>query len=187
MRIFVALDIPEAVRSSVDAFIERVRPLVPQARWMRIEGAHVTLKFIGEVPPEKIEAIHAALARISLSATIPIAFRGLGFFPNEKRPRVFWAGIEGGAHLATLAAAVETSLEPLGIPRESRAFSPHLTLARFEGSARLSPLHELIASQGPFEFGGMTCGEFHLYRSVLKHGGSEYTRLFSYPIVRSAQ
>ncbi len=186
MRVFVALDIPEEVRAAIGALIEKLRPTSKIARWVRIEGIHVTLKFIGEVSPEKIEPIQASLSQVEFPNSIQLKFRGVGFFPNERRPRVLWAGIEAGEELSALAAAVETSLEPLGIPKEQRVFSPHLTLARFD-TARHKPsasafdrLHQAISQAGPLEFGSSTAREFHLYQSTLKRGGAEYTRLATF-------
>jgi 2'-5' RNA ligase len=180
VRIFVALDIPEAVRAAIRDLAEKLRPLCRNARWVRIENAHVTLKFIGEVPPEKVAAVKAVLAPIRLRDPLEMEFRDVGFFPDAKRPRVFWAGIAAGAELGELAAAVETALEPLGIAREQRAFSPHLTIARFESPYRLDRLRAAIAAAGPLEFGSTVAKEFHLYQSVLKRGGAEYTRLATY-------
>jgi 2'-5' RNA ligase len=183
VRLFVALDIPEAARAAIGALVAKLRPACGDVRWARTEGTHVTLKFIGEVPPEKIEPIKAVLAPIYLSDPIEMKFRNVGFFPNERRPRVFWAGIEAGAELGALAAAVETSLEPLGIARELRAFSPHLTLARLESPRGLDSLHDAISRAGPLEFGGTVAKEFHLYQSVLKPAGAEYTRLATFRFV----
>jgi 2'-5' RNA ligase len=180
MRLFVALDIPDDVRSAIRALAPRLRPTCRNARWVRIEGLHVTLKFIGETSPEKAQAIKVALAAIPCRVPIPINFRGVGFFPNERRPRVLWVGIAAGSELAALAATVETSLDPLGIPREEHAFSPHLTLARFDTPRGLDDLHAAIEKAGPLEFGGTTAKEFHLYQSVLKPGGAEYTRLATF-------
>ena len=182
MRLFVALDIPEDVRAAIAALVTKLRDTCREARWVRIEGAHVTLKFIGEVPNEKVAEIKTALATVPFSSPIGITYRGLGFFPNERRPRVLWAGIEAGAELGALAVAVETALEPLGIAREQRAFSPHLTLARFDSPKGLDRLREAIAAFGPLEFGRAQAREFHLYLSVLKRGGAEYTRLASFPV-----
>lgn len=180
MRLFVALDIPEDVRSKLAPLQAKLRNACRDARWARIEGLHVTLKFIGEAPPEKAESIKAALAAIPPRSAFSIAFRGLGFFPNERRPRVLWAGVEGGPELAALAAAVETSLEALGVAREARAFSPHLTLARFDSPRGIEALHSAIEGAAPAEFGATVAGEFHLYQSVLKRGGAEYTRLATF-------
>jgi RNA 2',3'-cyclic 3'-phosphodiesterase len=180
VRLFVALDIPEDVRAAIGALVKQLREQFRDARWVRIEGVHITLKFIGEVPSEKMEVIEAALRTVPSPAPIKINFRGLGFFPNERRPRVLWAGIESSAALGALAAAVDASLEPLGITREQRAFSPHLTLARYESSKGLDWLREGIAAAGPLEFGSGVAKEFHLYQSVLKRGGAEYTRLATF-------
>ncbi len=180
MRLFVAMDIPEEVRSTLAALIAKLRPAHRDARWVRIEGLHVTLKFIGETPTEKAAEIKNALASIPSRAPIQINFRGLGFFPNDRRPRVLWAGITASHELSALASSVDTALAPLGFPPEERAFSPHLTLARFDAPRGLDPLHAAIQKAGPLEFGAATAKEFHLYQSILKPGGAEYTRLATF-------
>jgi 2'-5' RNA ligase len=182
MRLFVAMDISEDIRSSLRGLATILRTACPSARWARIEGLHVTLKFIGETPAEKMEMIKSALAAIPSRAPISINFCGIGFFPNARRPRVLWAGIESNPQLTELAAVVDVALEPLGIPREGRAFAPHLTLARFNSPRGLDLLQAAIEKIGPLEFGSATMKEFHLYQSILKRGGAEYTRLatFSY-------
>jgi 2'-5' RNA ligase len=111
-----------------------------------------------------------------------MSFRGLGFFPNARRPLVLWAGIEASSELAALASAVETAFDPIGIPRDERAFSPHLTLARFDTPRGLEALHAAVEKSGLLEFGSTTSKEFHLYQSVLKPGGAEYTRLATFSI-----
>jgi 2'-5' RNA ligase len=180
MRLSVALDIPESVRNSLAALAAKLRDACQNARWPRIEGLHVTLKFIGETSPEKMEMIKRALTAIPVPAPFSINIRGLGFFPNARRPRVLWAGIESSPELAELAAAVDASLHPLGIPREERAFTPHLTLARFSTPGNLDSLHAAIEKAGTVDFGSITAKEFHLYQSVLKPGGAEYTRLATF-------
>jgi 2'-5' RNA ligase len=185
MRLFVALDIPEEVRNSLAAAAAKLRPACRNARWVRIEGLHVTLKFIGETSPEKCDEIKAALASIPARAPIPITFRGLGFFPDELRPHILWAGIKAGPELAALAGAVETALAPLGFPREERGFSPHLTLARLDTPRVLEALRDAVKQAGRLAFGRTTAEEFHLYQSVLKPGGSEYTRLATFSFAGS--
>ncbi len=185
MRLFVALDIPEDIRQALAATARTWRAACPEARWARIEGLHVTLKFIGETPGEKLEPIKAALASVRAAVPIALHFRGAGFFPDARRPRVLWAVIEAGADLALLAAAVENSLAALGIARETRAYSPHLTLARFDRSRGVAALHAAIEAAGPLEFGATRAKEFHLYQSVLKRGGAEYTRLETFSFAGS--
>ena len=138
VRLFVALDIPGRVREALAELSARLKKTCLSARWVRLESAHITLKFIGEVPlDDRVETIREALGEPSRGfAPIVLRFAGLGFFPNERRPRVFWAGIEAGPQLAALAAAIEAKLEPLGHSRRKARFHPHITLARFELSAR---------------------------------------------------
>jgi 2'-5' RNA ligase len=187
MRLFVAIDIPEDTRAALGRLIEQLRPACPAARWVRLAGMHVTLKFIGEAPEEKRAGIEAALAsarEAAGAAPVELSFRGIGFFPNERRPRVLWAGIEAPPSLAALAAQIEASLRPLGFPREAREFHPHLTLARFDSPQGLAQLHAMIGklreAPGALEFGRGTAREFHLYRSEHQRGGAVYTRLASF-------
>jgi RNA 2',3'-cyclic 3'-phosphodiesterase len=180
MRLFVALDIPGEVRERLAALVARLRAAAA-ARWTRVEGLHVTLKFVGETPPEKAEQIRAALSAVHTGEVVELSFRGVGFFPNERRPRVFWAGIEANSALAALAGEVDARLAPLGIPAESRPFHPHLTLARFDSPDGAAALLRALEPLGPVEFGRARCAEFHLYRSRLLPGGAQYERLASFP------
>jgi 2'-5' RNA ligase len=180
MRLFVAIEIPEHVRSALGELMKSLRDTCRDARWVRIAGLHVTLKFIGESPPERVAKLKSALATIAPRAPIAMNFSGLGFFPNARRPRVLWAGVEAGPDLAALANAVENALSPAGISQEDRKFTPHLTLARFKESAGVDALQVAIEKAGPLDFGSATATEFHLYQSVLKPGGAEYTRLATF-------
>jgi 2'-5' RNA ligase len=177
MRLFVAIDAPEDVRRRVAAFAAEMRERAPRARWVRFDGVHVTLKFIGETPPERAAAIRQALAPVRTAAPVEMEFRGAGFFPSEKRPRVFWVGIHSTPALAELATDIERRLEPLGIARESRPFNAHLTLARFETPRESGELVQALAEEGEREFGRAVVREFHLYESRLEPGGARYTRI----------
>src|ERR1700716_6760 len=132
MRIFVALDIEDPIRERIARFVEGVQGFAPDARWVRSQSMHVTLKFIGEKSEQAVGEIKQALEPIEASA-VEIRFRGYGFFPTAKAPRVFWIGIEAGPQLAELAESIDIATAELGIPREDRPFSPHLTLARGRG------------------------------------------------------
>jgi 2'-5' RNA ligase len=181
MRLFVALEIPTEVRENLAALIESLRAVPPKARWVRPENLHVTLKFIGEVPETKLSVIRAALASVRSEQPVTLDFRGLGFFPNEKHPRVFWVGIEASPNLKTLAAEIDGTTEKLGIPREQRPFSPHLTLARFEPPRLPETLRAAIQENAGCEFGSLHASQFHLIESKLKPSGAEYTTVESFP------
>jgi 2'-5' RNA ligase len=184
VRLFVALEIPSAVRDNLAALINDLRTAEAgtkhKARWVRPENLHVTLKFIGNVDAGKLDAIYAALGQICSTGKVELRFRGLGFFPSEKRPRVLWAGIAGSPNLAPLAAGLDARLEKLGIPRETREFAPHLTLARFDPPGVSERLRAAAEGNVGREFGDVRTGEFHLFESKTRPTGAEYTRLSSF-------
>jgi RNA 2',3'-cyclic 3'-phosphodiesterase len=210
MRLFVALDIDERIRVRIEHFVEEVRGLAPEVRWVTSESLHVTLKFIGEKPESMVAKIEKTLGSVSADG-FELSIRGCGFFPTAKAARVFWVGIEADARLAELAGKVEDSLEGIGIAKEQRGFSPHLTLAR--GGARIGggsgapgrrsgdrvnqrftrlqqQLAERLAenpalhpSQHPAQdFGTMAAREFFLYRSQLSSKGSRYSKIASFEL-----
>ena len=181
MRLFVALEIPSEVRKNLATLIESLRAVSPQARWVRPENLHVTLKFIGEVPETKLASIRGALAGVRSEQAVALDSRGLGFFPNEKHPRVFWAGIEASPNLKALAADIDRATEKLGVAREQRPFSPHLTLARFEPPSLPEKLRAAIQENAGCEFGLLRTTQFHLIESKLKRSGAEYTTVESFP------
>jgi RNA 2',3'-cyclic 3'-phosphodiesterase len=174
MRIFIALDIPEEIRTALSKYMERARSLVPEARWARVEGLHVTLKFVGEVSDARLAEMKTALTSVK-TEPFDVRFTGAGFFPNANAARVFWAGVEGADALPRLASAVDAALARLGFAKEEKPYHPHLTLAR----ASNHPLRELQAliTDPPPQFGTMTAREFFLYQSQPQKGGSKYTKL----------
>src|SRR6476469_4008599 len=174
MRLFIALDIPAEVRAALTNYMERARALAPEARWARVEGLHVTLKFIGHVDDAAVGKIKAALASIK-AAPFEVTFTGVGFFPNPNAARVFWAGVDGAESLPRLASSIDSALEKLGFPRETKPYHPHLTLAR-TSSRPLRELRQLLDGPPP-QFGTMTAREFFLYQSQPQKGGSKYTKL----------
>jgi 2'-5' RNA ligase len=187
VRLFIALDIYEAIRGRIARFMDGVREFAPDERWVRPESLHVTLKFIGERPEEDIERIKTALAGAHQSV-FDIAFSGYGFFPTAKSARVFWVGIQSGPQLPALAKNVDQAVAALGIPLETHQYSPHLTLARGGSGSpkrrsedapnrRFQRLQGRLSGLTPPEFGTMTAREFFLYQSQLSRGGSRYTKI----------
>jgi 2'-5' RNA ligase len=194
MRLFVALDIDDAIRGRIARFLDGVREFTPDARWARPESLHVTLKFIGEKPEEEVDKIKRALETIA-AERFEMSFHGYGFFPGARAPRVFWVGIEAGPSLHSLAAMVDQKLASVNIPKEEHAFNPHLTLARGGGGSgsprkqqsdrpnrSFQRLQEKLAALPAPEFGTMTSREFFLYQSQLSPGGSKYTKLAGFAL-----
>lgn len=194
MRIFIGIDLDPQVRSRMERFLEGVQGFAPDARWVRSESLHVTLKFIGEQSQEGVEAITESLGRIK-SDQIEIHFAGYGFFPTANTARVFWIGIEAVARLAALAERIDAATTKLGIPREDRPYSPHLTLARGGGGSGspqwrkrdgpntiFATLEKRLAAMGQIDFGTMTAREFILFQSQISPEGSKYTKLQIFPL-----
>jgi RNA 2',3'-cyclic 3'-phosphodiesterase len=183
IRLFVALDLREDVREALRGLAARLKPACKSARWVRPESLHLTLKFIGYVAEDRLDAIRAALEPIRSQRPAELRFRGVGFFPDDKRPRVIWCGVESSTNLAPLAHAVERALEPLGIERESRDYVPHLTLARISKPEKMPELAREASEFDAYEFGSATETEFHLFESILRPSGAEYRKLASFPFV----
>jgi 2'-5' RNA ligase len=194
MRLFVALDIDDSIRTKIARFLDGVCEFAPDARWARPESLHVTLKFIGEQSGEDVVKIKQALETIAVE-TFEVDFRGYGFFPGASAPRVFWIGVDGGPRLASLAASVDETLALLGIPKEEHAFNAHLTLARGgrgsgsphrhkndRANSGFSRLQERLTALPTPEFGTMAAREFFLYQSQTLPGGSKYTKLAGFAL-----
>jgi 2'-5' RNA ligase len=186
VRLFIAIEIPENIRTGFASLLKEFRALAPQLKWVRAENLHVTLKFLGETESAKLDALQSALSSVRSTAAVELEFRGLGFFPNEKRPRVFWAGMEVSANLKTLAADVDQAAHGLGFPLEERPFTPHLTLARFSLPGIPPKLLQAMKEKSGQPFGSLRTQEFHLIESKLKPTGAEYTTLQTFHFATEA-
>jgi 2'-5' RNA ligase len=118
------------------------------------------------------------LIQVPTSGAFDVAIHGLGWFPNPKSPRVFWAGVHGGEPLSALAAATEAATTKEGVPRENRPYSPHLTLARIRDRVPLEALRKAIATLASDDFGSFRATAFVLYLSA----GGKYTKLAEFPL-----
>jgi 2'-5' RNA ligase len=183
MRLFVALDIDEAIQQRLDDYVRTLMPRLPGVRFVRSSTYHITLKFLGET--RNVDAVRECLRTVH-ARCFEIKVGGVGFFPSASAARVFWAGIDAPP-LPALARSVQQSLQALGFPLEAE-FHPHLTLAR-NGSGRPRPLRgerppeafaqlpKIVASSPAPEFGTMTAREFFLYESRLSPSGPSYHQL----------
>src|SRR5262245_29101946 len=180
VRAFIAIDIDAQVREKIARAIDQLKPRVPGVRWGNPANFHLTLKFLGNVANEQIEAIGAALEEhVSPFPRCTINAKGLGVFPDLRRPRIIWVGM-AGRELTTLAAEVESVLVPLGFAPEKRNFAPHLTIGRWHQTGRPSKtLGQELAEWTGCEFGATRVDEVILFQSVLKPQGAVYSRLKS--------
>ncbi len=181
MRLFVAIDIPEEVKVGLRALVDRLRPLA-KLTWSPIENLHITTKFIGEWPEPRLAEVETVLRAVRPPGAIRIAVRGLGWFPNARNPRVFWAGIGLSEKLSRLAGETEKALETIGVPLEQRAFHPHLTLARRRDPVPVEKLRAAVAEHESDDFGSFLADAFILYWSV----GGRYKKLQEFPLASAS-
>ena len=190
-RLFIAIDLPDDLRTSLSAVQRQLQKKLAAfpLRWSPIENLHLTLKFLGDTDPHRIDAIVRDLrwaASRHHAFSLPVG--GLGVFPDAKRPRVLWIGIrDDERRLQQLAADVDRALAKSGWPREKRPFSGHLTLARVKkiaGNSERRALGERLAALRGYEkLGVLPVAAFHLIRSQLRPDGAVYTDLARIPLL----
>ena len=182
IRAFIALEMPGSVRERIRREQARLRADLPRARWTRPEGQHLTLKFLGESPRQRLERLEAEIA-VGVADLSPVTVRlaGAGFFPSPQRPRVAWVGGEadGGA---AVAAAVEAAAVAAGWPSERRPWSLHLTQARLDRPWPQPSVERFLAWGDGLEIEPFTCAEVVLLESRLQPGGAVYTALERFPL-----
>src|SRR5574341_2186413 len=153
MRLFIALNLPEPVREALWTAVRPLRDLGLPVKWVRADGIHLTLKFLGEVSEDREPEMRAAVGRARAGARpLPLALGGFGAFPDARRPRVVWAGVAPEPSLELLQHGVEREFAPLGFPTEARLFRPHVTLGRAAREARARDFHGLEAALGDLQF-----------------------------------
>ncbi len=178
MRCFVAVELPRPMREEIGRLQSRIA--TDGLRLVKAELVHVTIKFLGEVPLEKVGAVTEALGRVK-AAPFPVRVLGMGAFPG-RTVRVVWLGLTG--NFQELYQNVEQALRPLGFPLEARGFSPHVTLGRVarpdeEMNRRLG---ERIADFSSSDLGSFTVDRFYLKKSTLTRGGPIYEDLAGFPL-----
>ncbi|HEU4479931.1 MAG TPA: RNA 2',3'-cyclic phosphodiesterase [Pyrinomonadaceae bacterium] len=184
-RVFCAIEIPSRTRQRVLQHITKLRASVPDVRasWSRENSIHLTLKFFGEIPEALVNNLGTAISRaVSGVVAFPILIADSGEFPQRRDPRVLWIGVTDlKAQLSNLHQRLETEFENVGFPRDTRAFHPHLTLARLRnqrGARDIARIHEEL-SFPPEE---ITVTELLLIRSELSSKGSKYTTISTHPL-----
>lgn len=176
-RLFVAISLPEQLVEELEGLQRKLKPFARDAKWVKVNGIHLTLKFLGYVEPEQIPMIERSLLEIAeKGVAIRIQASGCGFFPNARRPSVLWVGVQA-PDLMPLQQQIENAMEKLGFEKENRAFSPHLTLARFRDPRGLLPLGRETEKFKDQHFGKFTAHGFHLFQSILRPQGAEYHSL----------
>jgi len=188
IRSFIAIELPDEIRHALAEVQKHLRRDVAGVRWVEPGSIHLTLKFLGDIPAEQIQPIvAAAMGAVQDEPPVSLGVSGLGAFPNPRRPRVIWVGIEGDvARLGRLQARLEEALEPLGFPRDERAFRPHLTVGRVKEPRRPPDLTRALADVTVPRCNSFDVREILLYKSDLRPTGAIYTKLQHLPFAGSA-
>jgi 2'-5' RNA ligase len=179
LRLFVAFDVPEDVRDAVERAVAPWRERYPRAKWVPKENQHVTLKFLGSTWPRLVDWVHETVASAARSSSpVPTTVTDLGAFPNERRARVLWAGLDDAeGRLAGVVAALDEGLSREFAP-EKRGFTPHLTVARFDPTVQLEGLDEVKLATKPFAVDRIV-----LYRSHLRRPAPVYEPVATFPLI----
>jgi 2'-5' RNA ligase len=189
LRLFIAIELSEALRTRLTELSEELSQEMPAdaIRWVRPEGIHITLKFLGEVAPGKVEIVQRAVSEsVPRHPAFSYSANGLGCFPNLKRPRVLWVGIrEPTGKLSALQRGIEETFAAYGFEKENRTFHAHLTLGRVRRGTRQADLNhigDVVGRAGSIALGEFGVQDVCLFRSVLKPSGAVYTCLLAAPL-----
>jgi len=184
IRSFIAIELSPPLRQHIEKIQNELKRTTSDVRWVRTEGIHLTLKFLGSIDEEQIDAIGDSIEECLADTKIfTVTVGSLGAFPNKEHPKVIWIGIENERGvLQKLQQAIDTKLTGLGFAAEKRTFSPHLTLGRIK-----SPKGKRTVSQRLATMGACACGTFDikgifLFKSDLKPSGAVYTKLKSFAL-----
>jgi 2'-5' RNA ligase len=187
VRLFVAADLPAALRGALASVQEEMAAASLPVRWVPPEGIHLTLKFLGEVGEERLPEIRAAL-RGAGEEIAPFALEAAGasVFPARGAPRLIWVEVRGDLDAARgLAASIDAALARLGLPRETREFRPHLTLGRVKGPGR-GDWRSILERAAPRASGVFQVNQHTLFASRLGPGGAIYTAIENFRLGRAA-
>ena len=190
VRVFVALDLPQVAKDVLNETMLQLQATLPSGiRWVRPDGIHLTLKFLGDVDAGMVEPLLDAMGRVATLADpqgFDLHLTRLGMFPNAREPRVLWAGVGGDvAPLAKLQKSVDEAISALGFPAERRPFRPHLTLGRVRDqvtAADRKKIGDQVSQATIGESPPWTVREIHLIQSDLTPAGAIYRSLGAAPL-----
>lgn len=186
MRLFIGVQISEEARNKISEFQRQLKKRIPEARLVRPENLHLTLKFLGEVPENQQVSLAGVIEETAARfPTFRMVIQGIGRFPGGKNVRVSWVGADSGDVLAKLNKELEAGLEKLGFARENR-FQEHVTVARFKSIPNLSALAEIEDRYRDERWGETAVSELALMESKLRPEGPLYTTVQKFPLSRSS-
>lgn len=185
MRLFTAIDLPADILMRLDRLLSSLRREA-LINWSPLDNLHVTTKFIGEWPEGRLDELQEHLSGVPARKPFEVEVKELGWFPHERAPRVLWMGVQGGDEMAELARETEEQLLALGIKKEDRKFTPHLTLARIKSPVPLARLRATVREMQPAVLGKFLVSQFALFRSDAGSNSSVYRKLREYKFESAA-
>jgi 2'-5' RNA ligase len=185
VRLFVAIGLPPTTRAEIDSELVPLRRTTVAVRWIQPESLHLTLEFLGWVADDRIVELNASLGPVAArSAPFTMRLEGFGGFPDIRRARVFWIGIQVSEALTTLQRSVEQALAEIGFEPEARGFHPHVTVGRAVRAAKRSDLTGLAHAAESFTYRTeVPVQTIELMRSDLRRSGAIYSEVHSFPLV----
>jgi 2'-5' RNA ligase len=183
MRTFIAIELPERIKKKIEELQAPLKKTNAFVSWVKPENIHVTLKFLGEVPENKINEVFSATDKALEGAKkFTMSLKGMGAFPDFRRPRVIWIGAGSGEkELSYLANRIEEEMEKIGFPKEERKFSAHFTVGRVKSPKNIEKLMELVKASD-FQTDDIEVSEMVVMKSQLHPAGAIYTPLKKIPL-----
>ena len=184
IRTFIAVELPKEIHDKLQQIQNDFRASMPDVRWNKPGNVHLTLKFLGDVQLSRIDRITSSLMDIAGQfSPFTMSLAGMGAFPNPRKPRIVWVGVENGADtLVEIANSIEASMKQLGFPREKRPFRPHLTVGRIRQLKNPEAMTRALEQSRVGELGRFTVEKICFIRSQLDPAGSIYTTLAEAPL-----
>lgn len=184
MRLFVAVDLPDRLRTELQSLLGELEKLGIEARFPRVAGLHLTLKFLGEVSEDLLDQLKQALRAVGArNRRFSLELQGLGCFPSPQRPRVVWVGVRAPQELFVLQRDIEDTLAREGFAREQRAFQPHLTVARLKSGRAVEELRRFLEARSrSFVLDSFEVEAMHLMESRLHPDGAVYRKVETFPL-----
>ena len=178
-RAFIAIDLPESIKSFLSEAQEALKLCGFRVKWVRPQNIHLTLKFLGDTATADTDKIAEAMTLAAKNCPIvSLSVKGVGVFPNVRRPRVIWAGLNGQIEaLANFQQTLDAHLADLGFARDIRAFKSHLTLGRVKGKIASDSMSAAIDKLKEFESESFETHQVILFKSELRPSGAVYTRV----------
>lgn len=183
MRTFIAIELPEEIKKEIERVQAPLKKTDAYVSWVKPGNIHVTLKFLGEVPEDKIDEVFSGTEQaVKGTKRFTMSLKGMGTFPDIKRPRVIWIGAGSGeTELSQMAKRIEGEMEKIGFPKEKRGFSAHFTIGRVKSPKNIEKLMEMVKSSD-FQTEDIVVNQVVVMRSQLHPAGAIYTPLKKIPL-----